>query len=272
MDLDTGTREGMGEALVGLDHDARGHRPDRHHAVLDARAHARGAGQRHDLDRILAEVEANRVGVMDGDVRDHAAAGRGVVDPPALQVRRQVHGVKHPHAQHLPDPAVGDEVPDGQVRPRVPKVMVGREDDTLCLRRPYHLRRLGGGHRERLLAEHVLAGRDRCHGLGVVLLVGGRDVDGTDFRVAQHLMKVGGALRDRMPFGICDAALGVPADDGGDLKTLGPDRPDNVLRSDRARSDQPPFHRFPPAVAFGTFHTIAIRYWNEPMEEQNEEL
>ena len=174
----------MGEALVGLDHGARGHRPDRHHAVLDARAHAGGAGQRHDLGRVFGEVEANRVGVVDGDVRDHAAAGRGVVDPPALEVRRQVYRVKHPHAQHRPDPAVGDQVADGQMRAGVPKVMVGREDDALRLRRPHHLRRLGGGHRERLLAKHVLAGGDGRHGLRVVLLVRGGDVDGTDLRVA----------------------------------------------------------------------------------------
>ena len=34
------------------------------------------AGQRHDLDRVVAEHEAQRVGVVHGDVEDHAAAGR----------------------------------------------------------------------------------------------------------------------------------------------------------------------------------------------------
>ena len=235
----------MGEALVGLDHGARGHRPDRHHAVLDARAHAGGAGQRHDLNRVFGEVEANRVGVVNGDVRDHAAPGRGVVDPPALEVRRQVYRVEYPHAQHLPDPAVSDKVADGQMRPGVPKVMVGREDDTLRLRRPHHLRRLGGCHRERLLAKHVLAGGDGRHGLGVVLLVRGGDVDGTDLRVAQQLLEIGGAVRDRMPFSIGGTARRIPTHDGGDLEALGPDGPDHILRSDRARSDQAPLHRFP---------------------------
>ena len=39
-------------------------------------AHARGAGHRHDLDRVLVEVEAHGVGVVHGDVGDHPAAGR----------------------------------------------------------------------------------------------------------------------------------------------------------------------------------------------------
>ena len=82
--------------------------------------------------RVLAEEEADRVGVVDGDVGDHAAAGRGVVDPPALEVRRQVHRVEDPHAQHPADPAVGDEVADGEVRPGVAEVVVGGEDDALA--------------------------------------------------------------------------------------------------------------------------------------------
>ena len=52
---------------------------------------------------------------MDDDVRDHPAAGRGVVDAPALEVRRQVHGMEDPHAEHRPRSAVGDEVADRQV-------------------------------------------------------------------------------------------------------------------------------------------------------------
>ena len=51
-----------------------------HDAVLEpARGHAGALAHGHGLDRVVAEHEAQRVGVVDGDVEDHAAAGPGVV-------------------------------------------------------------------------------------------------------------------------------------------------------------------------------------------------
>ena len=44
--------------------------------------------------RLLAEHEAQRVGVVHGDVHDHARAGRRRRDSPALQMRRQIDGVE----------------------------------------------------------------------------------------------------------------------------------------------------------------------------------
>ena len=80
---------------------------------------------RHGLDRVVVEHEAQRVGVVDGDVEDHAAAGLGRGDPPALQVRRQVDGVEHPREQRAADPAGLDRVAHGAVGGGVAQMMVG---------------------------------------------------------------------------------------------------------------------------------------------------
>ena len=51
-----------------------------------------------DIDRILAQMKAHAIGVMDHDIGDHPTARTGVVKPPTMEERRQVHRVKHPHA------------------------------------------------------------------------------------------------------------------------------------------------------------------------------
>ena len=49
---------------------------NRHDAILEpAAGHAGALAHRHGLDRIVAEHEAQRVGVVHGDVEDHATAG-----------------------------------------------------------------------------------------------------------------------------------------------------------------------------------------------------
>ena len=120
---------------------------------------------------------------MHDDVRDHSPARRGVVDPPALEMRRQVHRMKDAHAQDATQAAGGDKVADRQVRAGVAEMMVGREGDALRFGGAHHFHRLVQRHRQRLLAEHVLARRDRRHCLGVVLLVRRRNIDRVDLRL-----------------------------------------------------------------------------------------
>ena len=57
-----------------------------------------------DRHRLVVEHEAQRVGVVDGDVEHDAAARLGLLDPPALQMGRQIDGMEHAREQRLADP------------------------------------------------------------------------------------------------------------------------------------------------------------------------
>ena len=110
----------------------------------------------------------------------------GAVDPPALQVRRQVDRVEHAREQRPADPAGLDRLAHGAVGGGVAQMVVGAHHHA---RRPagrHHLAGVGQGHRQRLLAQHVLAGRGRRQRLREVQLVGGADVDDLDRRIGQQ--------------------------------------------------------------------------------------
>ena len=70
---------------------ATGEANDAHHAIFEACfAHTCARHHRADAFRLIAKHKAQRVRVMDRDIEDYAAAGSGRLDPPALQVWRQV--------------------------------------------------------------------------------------------------------------------------------------------------------------------------------------
>ena len=161
-------------------------RPDlkRNHAHAPifepCRRHAAPLRERHDLDRIVAEHEAQRVGIVHGDVEDDAAAGLGLVDAPALQVRRQIDGMEDARRERLADAAGGDRVAHGAMGAGIAQMMVGAH---------HHAGVFAGGN------DHVRIGACsapaasrtaracrpwRRHRLVEVQFVGGRDVDGVD--------------------------------------------------------------------------------------------
>ena len=60
---------------------------------------------RDGFHRLGVEKEAKRIGVVHGDVEDHAAAGFRLVQPPSLQMRRQIDGMEHPREERPADGA-----------------------------------------------------------------------------------------------------------------------------------------------------------------------
>ena len=75
-----------------------------HHTVLQPGAgHARLLGDPGGFHRFGAENKAQRVRVVHGNVENHPGAAGRFVQPPALQVRRQVDRVEHAREQRLAD-------------------------------------------------------------------------------------------------------------------------------------------------------------------------
>ena len=155
----------------------------RHHAVLEARAgHARRSASAPTTSTGSSSSTKRSVSASWTVMSSiDAAAGLGLVDPPALEVRRQVDGVEDAGGERRADPALGD-------RPRASSggwrrcagggwcpctTPASRQAATIVAR-------VGDGQRQRLLAQHVLAGGGRGEGLRAVQLVGGADVDGVD--------------------------------------------------------------------------------------------
>src|SRR4051794_15950885 len=104
VDLEAVTGEADRERLVELGQEAGAEADHRHRAVLEpALGKARALLESHHLDRLVIEHEAERVRVVDRDVEHDAAARLGPVDAPALEVRRQVDGVKDARRQRPPD-------------------------------------------------------------------------------------------------------------------------------------------------------------------------
>ena len=113
------------------------------------------------VDRLIVEDEAQRVGIMHGDVHDDTGAGAGRRDTPALQVRRQIDRVEHAREQRPADPALLDRGTERAVGRSVAQMVVGSHDDAGRLAGVDHAPCVGEIQRERLLAKHVLAGRGR---------------------------------------------------------------------------------------------------------------
>ena len=104
---------------------------------------------------------------------------------PALQVRGQVHGVEHARKERLADRAGLHQLADLAVRGGVTQMMVGAHDHAGLGAGGDHLPCVGDGHRQRLLAQDVLARRGGSERLRLVQLVGGADIDGADLGVGQ---------------------------------------------------------------------------------------
>jgi hypothetical protein len=125
----------------------------------------------------------------------------------------------------------------------VAEVVVRGKDQPRRLGRRDHPARLGYGHGEGLFAEDVLARRNGGHRLGVVLLVGGRDVDGIHGSVGEHLVEGGRGRGDAVAGRVVRRVPGLPAHHPGDVRArLRPEGTNHVLGRDRAGPDKSPLH------------------------------
>ena len=156
-----------------------------------------------DLHRGGAQQVLGEVRPVRPDVRHRARATAGLlVEPPApvrveqqpvLQVRA-VHEVRRAGlllgerpAQVLDDGVVAVVEADRRDEPALAARVLGQRDE---------LRRLGGGHAERLLAQHVLARGERVAGLRGVQRVDRAHVDRVDGRVREQLARARARARD----------------------------------------------------------------------------
>ena len=241
MDLEAGAGVADRERLVDLGQGALAEADHGHRTVLEAGTGEPGALlQRHDLHRLVVEDEAERVRIVDGDVEHDAAAGLGLVDPPALEVRRQVDGMEDAGGDGRADPALGHGGPHGPVGGGVAQVVVGAHDHARVAAGGDHAPGVGHGERQRLLAQHVLAGSGRSQGLRAVQLVRGADVDGLDAGRRQQLVEARAAPRNAVLGSEACPALGIRAHHGVHLAAGSTDGAQHVLAGDGAGADQAP--------------------------------
>ena len=149
-----------GEGVVELRQHAAGEAHDAHGAILEPfAAHAAVRSHGADRYRFVVEHEAKRIGVVNSDVQDDSAACVGPVDTPALQIRRQVDGMEHAREQRLADPALLDRLTHRPMCGGVAQVVVGAHDNAALAAFGDHRARVGKRQRQRLFAQHMLAGR-----------------------------------------------------------------------------------------------------------------
>ena len=106
-------RQGMlgHEGLMGLRQHAALEFDEAHRAVFH-RALGQAMGPRDGVDAlgIAREQKAQQIGVVHQNVHHDPAPGTGCIQPPALQMGRQVDGMRDLHAVHAADLAGGDPV------------------------------------------------------------------------------------------------------------------------------------------------------------------
>ena len=153
MHLEAGRCIFGGEAIVKLRQHAVREADDAHGPVLQPlAAHAAVRGHGHNRFRLVVEDESKRVGVVNGDVENDSAARVRALEPPALQVGRQIDGVEHPREKRLADPSRFDRLPHRAMRRRVAEVVIGPHDDSALAAFRDHRARVLERQRERLLA------------------------------------------------------------------------------------------------------------------------
>ncbi len=255
MHLEAGRRISGGEGVVELGEHAAREADDAHGAVLEPLApHAAVRGHGDDGFRLVVEHEAQRVGVMDGDVENDAAAGVRLLDPPALQMRRQIDGVEHPREQRLADPPRFDRLAHRAMRRGVAEMMVGPHDDAALAAFGDHRARVLERQRQRLFAQDMLAGRRGGENLVAMQLIGRGDIDGVHVLRFDKLFQARRRMGDCVLFRVSGRALRVRAHDGDGFAAIGAEGADHVLCGDRACADQSPTkfrHQCSPLVGAG---------------------
>jgi len=115
MHLQTRSGEGMRKAFMRHDHRTRRHRPNGHARILDPLPHP-GTGHLSDNRLgVFLQKKTRNIGVMHDDIRDHSATSVGRVDPPPLQMPRQMHRMMDAQRKHLSDTPIGNEITNGSM-------------------------------------------------------------------------------------------------------------------------------------------------------------
>lgn len=131
----------------------------------------------HDVGRVAADQEAERVNIMDRAVKDQPATTR-IIDPPAMQGLGQEIGVEHTYGVKPPDGTFRQKPTQFLVHGVAAQVMIDPQHHPCRTTRGNHVMRVGDTKGERLLAEHVFTCRRSSHGLRMVKLIGSADING----------------------------------------------------------------------------------------------
>ena len=152
--------------------------------------------------------------------------------------------MKHLGETRLAYGARPDQLPDLPVGGGFAQVVVRAQHHSDPAAGIDHLPRLGDREGQRLLAQHVLAGRCRLDRLRPVQLVGGADVHGSDLGIAKEGREARVSARDPVARRVPGASLRVGAEHRHHL-VVGhrSDRVDHPLVRDGARPDEPPAQR-----------------------------
>jgi hypothetical protein len=237
--LEASTGMADGEGLVDLRQRALGEADHRHGPILKAGARqACTLLQGHDLDRLVVEDEAERVGVVNRDVEHHPAAGLGPFDPPALQMRREMDGVEDAGGERATDPPLSHGRPHGTVGRGVAEMVIRAHDHAGLTGCGHHALGVRHAERQRLLAQDVLAGGGRGQRLGPVQLVRGADIDCLYAGHGQQLVEAGAAPCNAVLGGEAAPSFRTRAHHRQHLAVGGPDGAQHVLAGDGAGADQ----------------------------------
>ncbi len=184
--------------------------------------------------RNVDEVEPVRPDVADGPER---AALVGLEPPVPVGVEEQpVLEVVAGHEADVAELAGGDHLADVLVERVEPDVEVHGVHEAALRRDLDKLRRLGGRHRQRLLADDVPAGGQDLLRLGDVEVVGRGDVDDLDRRILEDGVERRVGVTDAEGLGTLCAALRRAAEHAADLDADAPQLLD-VDRADEAGAD-----------------------------------
>ena len=216
---------------------------DRSRERLD-RALRRGAvADRGDLGDARADQPRQQVHEVDAEAGEAAVARELRIDLPPARLDVGDGAEQALRIRWRADVALGDHAPHLDVRRVEAQVEADAEHEIALARGGDHRARIVGTKRHRLLDEHVLARRERRERLPGVQRVRGREVDGVDRGVGQHLVQIrvgrGSAVAsgERASLGDVAAAYRDDARAGGALEG-GRDALGDVAEPDERESDR----------------------------------
>ena len=94
------------EAVEGLREQSGAEADQDQRRIFDAdRREAAVLRKRGDRLRLVIKDEAQQIGVMNGEVEDRARARRGAVQPPTVQMLRQIASMNEPGGEGATNPA-----------------------------------------------------------------------------------------------------------------------------------------------------------------------
>src|ERR1700686_922944 len=98
-----------------------------------------------------------RVRIVHRDIQDDTPSSFRSVEAPSLQSRRKINRMKDPSGQRFANRPFLDESAQSTGSHRIPKMMVGAEDDVRLFAGFEHFTRVLNGQRQRFFTEHMLS-------------------------------------------------------------------------------------------------------------------